>query len=249
MKKLLLCTLIVCLSLLLVLPVAAGDATPPCVTDDADLFTLEQEAQLERTLSQMASKHGHGFAVVTVTSMNGRDPLDFAYDYYDEHGYGVGNTRSGALLVISMPERRYALVVNGALDDIMTENDLTKLEHAVVNELSDERFYQAAVAFADTCEHIITYDNSLAPIWFVIAPVLGAGIAALVLWLMTRKHKSVKAQRSADSYMRRDTFHLDRSRDVYLYSHVTRVAKPQNSSSSRRSGGGGGSRSGRGGRF
>ncbi len=83
-----------------------------------------------------------------------------------------------------------------------------------------------ALAFA-------VYTNSIGG-RIAAALIIGAITGGSILWLMVSKHKSVKMQSGADNYMLRHTFRLEHSRDIYLYSHVTRVAKPQNNNSKRR---------------
>ena len=59
--------------------------------------------------------------------------------------------------------------------------------------------------------------------------------------------KSVRQKNDAADYVRPGSMQLTHSRDLFLYSHVSRTAKPKNTSSG--GGGGGGSRGGAGGRL
>lgn len=59
---------------------------------------------------------------------------------------------------------------------------------------------------------------------------LGVGlvIALIITGIMRAGMKSVRAQRAASNYIRRGSMTVVRRSDVYLYSHVTKTARPQN---------------------
>ncbi len=239
-----------CILLMTALSVTVFAASPR-VVDDADILNDTEQSTLNQRLDSLSGSLGLDIVIVTVDSLDGKSVKLYADDYYDDNGYGAGDSDSGILLLVCMGTREYAISTCGDAMDIFGESDLDSLEYAFADLLSYGDYYEAFDAFADKCEYIVKYDKRLSPIWIVISLTVGAVIAGIVIWSMVSKHKNVKMQRSAESYMLRNTFHIDRSRDVFLYSHVTRRLKPQNNSSS-----GGSSRSssgrshgGRSGRF
>ncbi len=222
-------------------------AAPSRLVDNADLLTESEEISLSQTLDSLSAQYGYDFVVVTVNSLEGKHVQQYADDYYDDNGYAD----SGILLLICMTTREYAISTAGDCVEIFGESDFDSLENAFLSDLSGGYYYDAFTAFAEKSAYIIKYDKRLPPIWIFVSIGVGILVAFLVIKSMTSKHKSVKAQRGANSYMLRNTFHLDRSRNVFLYSHVSRVRKQQNNPSggSRSGGGGGGSHGGRSGRF
>ncbi len=229
--------------------VVFAGSTIPRLIDDADLLTVTESQDLLSSLDEISEKYSQDIAIVTVNSLNGKTPATFAREFYENANYGFGESYSGILLLISMEQRDYYILVSGDAQNIFSEGDLNSLESAFFDHLSEGNYYEAFCAFADECEYIIKYDGKLSPVWIFISLLAGAAIAAFVIWQMVSKHKAVKPQKSANEYMLRDSFRLDRSRDVFLFSHVTRVVKPQNNSSGRSSSSGGRSYSGRGGKF
>ncbi len=245
------------LALMLVMPLAVS-AKGDRVVDNLDILSESEESALEAKLDRLSDEYGHDIAVVTTDTLDGKNVKLYADDYYDFNGYGKGDDDSGILLLIYINpsnslDRQYAISTCGRAVNVFTENDLTSLEDAFLDDLSSGNYSDAFNAYADKCAYIIKYDNRLPPVWILIALAVGAAVGGITIYSMCSKYKSVRAQKGANSYMRRDTFHLDRSRDVYLYSHVTRRVRPQNNSSS--SGGGrsigssGRSHGGRSGRF
>ena len=80
--------------------------------------------------------------------------------------------------------------------------------------------------------------EELVPALKNIAVIIGLIIALLVTSSMKSKLKSVRYQANARDYIRSGSFNLKHSRDLYLYSTVTRVARPKSNSGGSRSGGG-----------
>ncbi len=235
------------LALILMLPLSVF-ADSDRVVDSLGVLTDEEEEALEEKLGRLSAEYGHDIAVVTTGSLDGKDLDLYARDYFEYMNYGMGDDDSGVMLLFYMDgsdtdKKYYSLVLHGEADRIFTESDETALVEVFRSDLKNGHYFDAFDAYADKCENIIVYDNRLEPVWIVISLVVGAAVGGIVLGVMCSKYKSVRFQRSANSYMRRDTFRLDRSRDVYLYSHVTRRVKPQNNGSS--SSGGGRSSSGR----
>ncbi len=209
------------------------------LTDNADLLTDTQEELLAEKLDILSESLEYDIIVATVEGLDGKSVERCADDFYYENGYGQGSERSGIMLFVSIADRDYMVYTHGEAVDIFSDYELDMLEYAFLEDLSAGNYYDSFSAFADEAAYYIEQDGKLSPVWILISLGAGVLIAFLVLRSMISKHKNIKMQRTADSYMLRDTFHLDRSRDIFLYSRVTRRLKPKNNSSS-----GGGSRSG-----
>ena len=57
----------------------------------------------------------------------------------------------------------------------------------------------------------------------LISLLIGLAIALVIVLLMKRSMSSVRKQKNAGEYVKKDSFQLVESRDIYLYSTVTRV--------------------------
>ncbi len=233
--------LVLCLSVILSLSVSA-DTKYPRLVDGADLLTGTEEGELLKRLDEISEERNIDIAVVTADSYDGRGLEVFARDFYESAGYGRGEDYSGVMLFVSMNPRRYHILTAGDCIEMFGESDFDSLEDAFAEELSAGDYLDAFLGFASEAEYIIKYDGRLTPIWIFISLIVGALIAAFAIWKMMSKHKGVRSQRAAESYMLKNTFRLDRARDVFLFSTVSRVRKPESSSSG---GGGGRSSSGR----
>ena len=91
--------------------------------------------------------------------------------------------------------------------------------------------------------------------WILIAiiPIIGLIAAVITLLIMRSKMNTAKPQKNAANYLKAGSFHLRQRSDMFLYSRVSRRAKPKNntsgSGSSVHRSSGGVSHGGRGGRF
>ena len=56
-----------------------------------------------------------------------------------------------------------------------------------------------------------------------IGILIGFVIALVIVLVMARKMSTVRKNRTADAYVVKNSFSLTESRDIYLYSRVTRV--------------------------
>ena len=88
MKHKLIC-LILCLLLLPSLFLSVG-AEQQYVIDNADLMSSSEEAALEEKAQALRQEYGMDVVILTVDSLDGKRPQDYADDYYDYNGYSRG---------------------------------------------------------------------------------------------------------------------------------------------------------------
>lgn len=102
-RILLLCTLLVCLVSMLMIRFSAAaeeNVIPetrqlPRLVDRADLLSELEEEELEARLDEISERQQADVVVVTVNSLDGKSAQDYADDFYDYNGYGIGTDKSG----------------------------------------------------------------------------------------------------------------------------------------------------------
>lgn len=254
-KKVFSLMMILCLLAVLVLPVHGA---PAHMVDEAGLLSGTELADLEAKLTRISDRQGVDIVVVTVDSTEGKTPMAYADDYYDYHGYRA----DGILLLISMEDSDWWVSTTGYGITAITDAGLEYISDRFVPCLSDGDFAEGFLVFAELCDEFITqaktgepYDiHNLPKAPFallrslIIALVIGLIAALCVTGSMKSKLKTVRQQARADDYMAKDSLQLTHSRDLFLYTHLDRRAKPKSSSGStthtsssgRTHGGGGG---------
>ncbi len=201
--------------------------------DGADLLTAVEDNRIAKTLDDISYEFEYDVVIMTVDTIgNYQSEAAFARDAFRNGGYGMGEKKSGVILVIFKSERRAYIEFFG--EKRLPEG--TVLLEELVPALKNNSYAQACTQFVDLV------DGKLSFPWLrniAIALIIGLIIAFLVTSSMKSKLKSVRYQANAREYIRSGSFNLKHSRDLYLYSTVTRVARPKNNSGGSRSGGGG----------
>jgi len=259
MKKL--TCLILCL--ILICPVLTARADNPKIIDDAHLLWLEEISALEAKANAITEEYGMDVVILTVDSLEGSDIEAFADDFYDYNGYGIGEEGHGVLLVIAMDNREWAISTCGDAIYAITDYGIQSLFEEMADDLSDGDYYLAFEAYLNalpqyfeafrqgdpidgyagdyigpgsyvpgTREDVVYYESEPP---YLLAPVIGAVIAAVVVLIMRTTMNTKQPQRSAGDYLDRSSYQLRQHRDMFLYSHVSKVRKQSQSS------GGGGS--------
>ena len=115
-----------------ILPAIAADAgTPDKVVDGAGLLTEAEEDALRSRIAEVVSRYQCDLVIVTAASTHGKTPRAFADDYFDENGYGIGASRSGVLLLVSMEERDWYISTGGTAIRAFTEYGLDYMEERI----------------------------------------------------------------------------------------------------------------------
>ena len=73
----------------------------------------------------------------------------------------------------------------------------------------------------DTVQSQAPQNNTLVTVFVCLLIGLTVGLTATLL--MKRSMSTVRKQKRADGYMKKDSFALAESRDIFLYSTVTRI--------------------------
>ena len=74
-------------------------------------------------------------------------------------------------------------------------------------------------------------DSISAGFLFLMSLAVGFVLALIVSVVMRCQMKTVHMKPDAADYMKAGSLHINRSRDMFLYNHVTRTAKPKNEDS------------------
>lgn len=227
----------------------ASQSGSPLIVDNADLLTSREEKNLEELAREIRDAHEMDVVIVTVDSLGGKSAQDYADDFYDYNGYGIGGDYSGVLLLIDMGSRQWHISTCGSAIKAISDRDVNALFDAMADDLSAGEYYRAFKAYLNALSDHLQKDSGgpggKALLISVGIGILVGGISVLVMRSsMNTKHK----QSSAADYLDRNSYHLRVHRDMYLYSRVTKRPRPKNNgvssvhhgSSGRSHGGGGG---------
>ena len=217
------------------------------VEDYADVLTDAEEADLIAKLEALGSKYDIEVGVVTVDSNEGKDPQDFADDFYDANGYGYGINDDGLIVVFNTGKgdgnRNIWISTHGTGIDFLTDNEINLIVEMMINPIKNGDFAGAFDNFVTECENAI--DPSISVIWIPVSILAGFGLAYLIVKIQASKLKTVRAQVNAADYV--GNVMLTAQYDNFMYKNVRSTPRAKSSSggsthtsSSGRTHGGGG---------
>lgn len=231
---LLILTLCVCFAM----PALAAEEKTPCLQDHAGLLTQEEANALQARLEAIADHFFVEVAVVTVDSCNGTDREEYARMLYKKCGYGIGEYNDGILLLIEMDpaNRGWAIYCQGLGEDALPASHREQLGADMTPDLKAGDFAAAFHIFADRCEEQIDIAINGEPFdpgfTLLTSLVIGLVLALIVTAVMKGQLKSVRAEHAASNYVREGSMNVTDAYEFFLYSTVSKRARPKPSSSS-----------------
>jgi len=132
------------------------------VVDNAGLLTDEEENQLRATISQITETHSYDVVILTIDESEGKTSVEYADDYYDYNEYGFGDSYDGMIFLLNMQDNEWYISTTGSGIAAFTDNDLDNIGNAVVDYLSEEKYFVAFdsfLYFVDT--YLIFYNDTV----------------------------------------------------------------------------------------
>ncbi len=123
------------------------------VADQAGLFTAEEAAALEQRAVALGEKYSMDISIVTTSDTQGKSSREYADDYFDYNGYGIGEERDGILFLLDYDNREAYISTSGSGIRYLTDERIERILDAVFNNgLTDGDNFGAANAFLETTE-------------------------------------------------------------------------------------------------
>lgn len=236
------------------------------VIDDAGLIKASDEKELDKKIKNI-QKDKFAVVILTVKSLDGKSAQDYADDYYDNNDYGLDNEKSGVLFLVSKGDRKYHISTKGAGIKAFTDYGIGRVKEEIKPYLSDGDYFNACDEFLNITKDFVKAYKDGTPydtdnpyneeidyvILEVIALVIAFVIALISVGIMRLRMNTAKPKGTAMEYIKKGSFKLTSEKDIFMYSTVTKTAKPKDndnsaggstthvSSSGSEHGGGGGS--------
>lgn len=252
-------TILAVLLLLLSVPLEAfASSSPTLVVDSAGLLTAQEAADLEAKAQALRSRYEMDPVILTVNSLDGSRPQDFADDFFDAYGYGYGENYSGALFLISMEERDWYISTSGDAIYALTDYGIQASAEEALSYFAEGDYYGGFDAWLNALpdyfeafrngapidgqadysgdydhgdqEEIVYYEEDVSPS-FLLSLVIGLVVAGICVLIMRAAMNTKRSQRGAASYLVEDSYHLRTHQDMFLYSNIQKVPRPKESSS------------------
>ena len=208
------------------------DRTLSLVEDYADVLTDSEEAELIAKLEAFGSEYDIEIGAITVDSYEGKDPQDFADDFYDYNGYGYGENDDGLIVVFNTGKgdgnRNLAISTHGKGIELLTDLEIDRIIEMMINPIKNGDFASAFDNFVSECE--VAFDESISIIWIPVSILVGFGLAFLIVKIQASKLKTVVQKADAADYV--GNVVLTYQNDQFMYRNVTSSPKVKSESSS-----------------
>ena len=216
------------------------------VVDMAELLSDSDKTALLSKLDEISKRQKLDIVVLTVNTLDGKTPRDYADDFYDYNGYGFGENKDGILLLVSMEDRDWWISTTGYGITALTDAGIEYISEKFLSDLSDGDYAQAFTTYAELCDQFITqaktgepYDIGNMPkepfnvAWnILVAFVIGLVVAVIVTSIMKKQLKTVQLKSEANNYVKANSMILTENRDLFLYNQVSRRARPKETDNS-----------------
>ena len=254
MKKLCSLLLIFLLFLSFALTAYGAQEPPDYVVDYAGLLTDAEEEALQQRVQESKAEFKLDIVIVTIYGTGSKNVQEYADDFYDQNGYGYGANKSGILLLLDMEAREWYMSTCGDAIYIFTDYGLSLLGDAILPQLSEGDYSGAFHTWLDSLSPFVDAYRNHAPIDgyvqpddyespygdetvyyqeplvkhpFLVALIIGLAVSAAAVLIMAGRMNTAKFQKGAQDYLKSGSFRLRQRSDMFLYSRVTRRAKPK----------------------
>ncbi len=139
----------------------------PCVTDDAEIFTEEQEKILEEKIRAMRAELGISYYAFTDDDNHGLTPEEYSSDFLHFNGCGTGERYGAVVFYLSLdPDDRCWLTTSiNSYEDIFTFDVTYEIDETVDADIRAGNYFDAFVKHADFCRNLFLRYTEL-PDWY-----------------------------------------------------------------------------------
>lgn len=241
-KRIIIIALTLILAAMFAFPSFADDSIPQYY-EEYDLLSDDEEASINAKLEEMSDRLDAD-VVIWVTSFFGNLDEESFIDACRKHiSNNFGYKSNGyVIMMIDIEEEENYLYIypeGKVASKAFSDEDLDGLGDDVISLMESDKCFEAMNKYADSCDEAITESQKVkyfSVTRLIIAAVIGLIIGASVTGSNKAKLKTVRSKTEANYYVREGSMTVTDSRDIYLYSKVTRTEKPRNDGSSGSSG-------------
>lgn len=252
------------LAVMAVPAMASTDAQLPYVTDSAGILTQSECDSLEDLAEDISQEYACGVYIITLddyTAYSSKyDVISAAEEIYLRYQLGHGSNDDGILLLLSMQERDYALVVYGgtALYSF-TDYGQMLLEDVFLDDFRYNDWYSGFEDYLNKCSalleaaadgtpvdvqggssgYVSQEDGGFDVMKFCLILLICCGISGVVCAVFASQMKTAVKNKSAEQYIAGNGVQMSVRTDQYTHTTQVRRKIQTDSGGSHRSGGGG----------
>lgn len=257
-RKLFLALLFALSSLFIVLPI---HAEPVYIEDDYGMLDSSEISELEALAQSYSEQYECGIYVrIKADYENGYSYVEDYSEYlFKNEDMGLGEEKSGVMLLIVMSDRSYDIVAYGdTANRAFTDYCKGQIADDFLSDLSNGNYASAFESFIYSSADALEAEKNGTPIDvpgydpnssydskdstdFLVILIPSAIVSAIIVWIMASKHKTKGRKFEASNYIQASDSKITHPRDIFIReeTHRRRIRTHDDSGSSHSSGGGG----------
>jgi len=202
--------------------------------DTADLLSDAEAASLEELLNTISLTYDFDMVIVSVKQTGNYEPKDYADEFFDKNGYGLGKNRDGCLLLIITERQVFWFSTSGRGKKILTSTASKRLEKDAFETLEKGDFYNTFLAYTKTWEELLVLDakgrtyNILYKynaVFVILAWLVSFGIGFLIVLIWKKSMSTPIPKKQVVSYVTPGSLFYAVQQDKFLYSTVTKTER------------------------
>lgn len=236
MKRLISVMVAVLLLALLAIPVSGAQIPECCVFDDEGLLSEIEYQTLEDYAREISEQRQCAVYFVTVDDFRNYgdgDIFNVARQIFLASDFGMGEEKDGVMLLLSMADRDYSLIVHGFGETALTDYGREYIREHFRDDFADDDWFHGVFDYLAYTDDLLSqaregrvydrYNWITGGVLWVWSLILGAVISLMVCLIQrAMMRKKVREQTDALGYVQGEV-HITRRRDVY--SHTTEVRR------------------------
>ncbi|MCQ4921919.1 TPM domain-containing protein [Tissierella carlieri] len=247
-KRLMILILSFILIILILQPITVL-AEKSLVFDDAMLFTEDEIIKLQTEVNNLSNDYNMDIVIVTTSDTDGKTSREYADDFFDYGGFGVGDNYDGILFLIDMDNREAYISTFGIGIRYLTDARIERILDIVFDSgLVEDDYYGAAMGFLrgtkDYLEAGIPSNQYNEPEYIkpkniltftdVIISIIGGIVTSSLFYFTTKSRYKTPRVVNPFSYRNNSLVKLTLNEDKLVDTFVTHriIPKPTNNSNS-----------------
>ena len=220
----------------LAFPLAAEDLSLPRIIDKVNVLSSEEKAELEKQIISIRNKYAFDLVILTVYDMETKNIQDYADDYYDYSGYGIGPGADGALLVHDLYNREIHISGSGKGTKVFNSGRTDNTIDRMIPSLKADQYFDAYLAFLERAEyHLDTYGEGgkgYKGILYIASAALALALSLVTFFSARTKYKTIRPQNFAANYIADGSSRFSLRNDTFISTNTSRSRKSKSSGSS-----------------
>ena len=211
------------------------------VYDYAQVLTPTEEYNLKKDIDLYIANHSMDMVLVTVKYHEKSNTMNYADDFYDYNGFGIGSNYDGVIFVIdfsfgytdiwmSTTGKAINVYTDARIDNILDSVALKKNSgyYEMFKEFIEESSYYAKQGIPSYnsgyySDGGIDYKNIL---------IVSLLLPTVIIIILILRNKMVKAATTATQYLLKDSVVINKRNERFVTTHTTSVRINDSSSSS-----------------